>query len=97
MSKSLFIFAEIKPKPEHFHAVQQAIFGILKQTREEAGCLSFDLLEAPDKDALFLFEEWIDEASLNQHHEQPYTVNAANACKEWLAEPTRVVPMHRLA
>ncbi len=95
MSKSLFIFAEIKPKPEFFQAAQQAILGILERTRAEAGCVSFTLLEAPEKDMLYLFEEWTDQTALDQHHEQPYTLSVFEAYKEWLAEPPRILPMHK--
>jgi quinol monooxygenase YgiN len=96
MPNALFIFAEIKPKPEHFKDAQQAITGILDQTRAESGCRSFDLFEAPDQDTLYLFEEWQDQDALDQHHAQPYTSAVFKSYQGWLAEPPRILPLHSL-
>jgi quinol monooxygenase YgiN len=94
MPHSLFIFAEIKPKAEHFNDAQQAIIGILDQTRAEHGCRSFDLFESPDQTTLYLFEEWDDQNALDQHHTEPYTVAVFKAYQEWLAEPPRILPLN---
>jgi quinol monooxygenase YgiN len=94
MPSSLFIFAEIKPKPVYFKAAQQAIIDILDQTRAEIGCLAFNLFEAPDQGALYLFEEWQDQDALDHHHAQPYTVSVFEDYKEWLAQPPRILPLH---
>lgn len=94
MSDTLYIFAEIKPKPEHFSDAQQAILNILDKTRAEIGCLSFNLFEAPDQDALYLFEEWEDQSALDQHHAQPYTSAVFKAYEGWLAKPPRILPLN---
>ncbi|WP_299850912.1 putative quinol monooxygenase [uncultured Roseovarius sp.] len=96
MTNTLFVFAEIKPKPEHFNDAQQAIIGILDQTRAESGCRSFKLFEAPDQDRLYLFEEWQDQDALDQHHAQPYTAAVFKSYEEWLAEQPRILPLHGL-
>ena len=97
MSNSLFIFAEINPKPEHFKDAQQAITGILDQTRAECGCRSFNLFEAPDHDRLYLFEEWKDQDALDQHHAQPYKSAVFKSYEGWLAETPRILPLHGLS
>lgn len=94
MSESLFIFAEIKPKPEHFKDAQQAITDIFADTHAETGCLSLDLFEAPNQDTLYLFEEWADQNALDQHHDQPYSETVFKVYEGWLAEPPRIVHMH---
>jgi len=96
MTKSLFIFAEIKPKPEHFKDAQQAIIGILQDTRAEKGCVSFDLFSAPEDDTLYLFEEWADQDALDLHHAQPYTLAVFKAYESWLAQPPRILPMKNI-
>ncbi|MBB3993294.1 quinol monooxygenase YgiN [Sulfitobacter undariae] len=96
MSNALIIFAEITPKPEHFKDAQQAIIGILAQTRAESGCYSFKLFEAPDQDKLYLFEEWQDQDALDQHLAQPYTVAVFKSYEGWLAEPPRILPLRGL-
>lgn len=93
MSNPLFIFAEIKPKPEYFANAQQAIIDILDQTRSESGCRSFNLFEAPDRETLYLFEEWDDQNALDLHHAQPYTAAVFKSYESWLAEPPRILPL----
>ncbi len=93
MSKPLFIFAEIKPKPEHFDEAKKAIIGILKQTRAEKGCRSFDLFNSPDQSTLYLFEEWDDQNALDEHYAKPYIIEVFKAYENWLAEPPRILPL----
>lgn len=95
MPDSLFIFAEIKPKPEHFKDAQEAIISILNNTRAESGCRSFNLFEAPERDTLYLFEEWDNQSALDQHHAKPYTAAVFKSYKGWLKEPPRVLPLHK--
>ncbi|KZL20920.1 putative monooxygenase [Pseudovibrio axinellae] len=94
MLNSLFIFAEITPKPEHYKDAQQAIIGILERTRAEAGCLVFDLFQSPDQDTLYLYEKWTDQNALDQHHAQPYTAAVFKSYQTWLAKPPRILPMN---
>lgn len=96
MPNSLFIFAEIKPKPEFFKAAQQAIIGILNSTRAEDGCRSFNLFEGPDQDTLYLFEEWVDQNALDQHHAKPYTSAVFKSYEDWLAEPPSILPLNKV-
>lgn len=93
MQDTLFIFAEITPKPEHFEDAQQAIAGILEDTRAEKGCYQFDLFTAPDNQSLYLFEEWTDQQALDRHHAMPYTAAVFTSYQTWLAGPPRILPM----
>lgn len=94
MPDPLYILAEIEQKPEHFKDARQAIIGIMDQTRAESGCRSSKLLEAPDQTILYLFEEWQDQDTLDQHHTQPYAPAIFKAYEGWLAKPPRILPLH---
>jgi len=93
MSKSLFIFAEIKPKPEHYAEAKEAILGVLNLTRDEKGCRSFDLFNSPDQSTLYLYEEWDDQNALDEHYNKPYTAEVFKSYENWLAQPPRILPM----
>ncbi len=93
MAQSLFVFARIHPKPEHLTDARQAILGILSPTRAEEGCLSFDLFDGQDDGCLYLFEEWVNQAALDNHYAQDYTAKVFRAYEEWLAEPVTVTKM----
>ncbi len=93
MPKSLFIFAEIKPKSEHFEEAKKAIVSILTQTRAEEGCRSFNLFNSPDQSTLYLFEEWDDQTALDEHYAKPYIIEVFKAYEDWLTVPPRILPL----
>lgn len=93
----LFVFAKIRPKPEHHEKVRTALRGILEVTRAEPGCRRFDLLEADDGTAFHLAEEWDDKAALDRHYAQPYVQAVMPHYDVWLAEPLTVWRAYALA
>lgn len=92
---SLFVFAHITPKEEHFEDAKQAILGILDATREESGCLQFELHEDPVEKHLFLYEEWTDASALEEHYQKPYTSAVFESYQGWLAAPVDIVKMRK--
>ena len=91
----LFVFARTSPKHEHFEDAKQAILNILQKTREEPGCRQFELHENHSEKTLFLYEEWENEASLEEHYQKPYTSEVFEYYKEWLAAPVDIVKMSK--
>ena len=95
MSKqSLFVFAYITPKPEHFEDALSAVESIVDQTRAEAGCKQFSLYQALDHSCFYLFEEWVAQDALDSHYEQPYTKVVFEKYKDWLSCPPAIVKMN---
>ncbi len=90
---SLFVFARISPKVEHFEDAKNAILNILQQTREEPGCHQFELHENNSEKSLFLYEEWASESALDEHHQKPYALDVFESYKKWLSSPVEVVKM----
>lgn len=93
--KSLFVFARISPKGEHFDDAKLAILNILERTREEPGCRQFELHENKSDGNLFLYEEWESESALEGHYQEPYTSAVFESYKEWLSAPVEVVKMEK--
>ena len=96
MTKTLFGFAKISPKPEFFTDAQDAILDIVDITRAEPGCIQFTVLANADQGDIFLFEEWQDDAALKQHHAKPYTKAVMENYDHWLAQPLRFDTMAKL-
>lgn len=90
----LNLFVRITPKPQHFQDAKAAILSILKQTRDEEGCVQFTLLE--EKECLFLFEEWKSQEALDLHHRQTYTAAIFEQYQDWLARPIELTRMSRI-
>ncbi len=96
MTNSLFIFAQIKPKPEHYNDAKTAISGILAQTREEPGCLQFQLNEGLENDCLYLYEEWRNQAALDDHYAQSYIGSVFELYESWLAQPVSITRLSKV-
>ncbi|BDM83076.1 putative quinol monooxygenase [Acaryochloris marina] len=95
MSKqSLFVFACITPKPEHYVDALSAVESIVGQTRGEAGCKQFSLYQALNRSCFYLFEEWVTQDALDSHYEQPYTKAIFESYKNWLSCPPEILKMH---
>ena len=92
--QSLFVFACITPKSEHFEDALSAVESIIDRTRAEAGCKNFSLYQALDRSCFYLFEEWITQEALNTHYEKPYTKAIFEKYKTWLACPPEIRKMN---
>lgn len=85
----LNLVAFITPKPTHFGRCKQLLQGILQQTRQEQGCIRFELYETNQSERLVLVETFIDQDALDFHYAQPYTVEVfAQYEGALLCEPT---------
>jgi quinol monooxygenase YgiN len=93
MGPPLTIMARIRPRPEYHIEVKQSLQGLIGLTVKEEGCLTFDLYEGEDDGCLYLFEQFVDEASFRFHHEQDYTKSVFASYDLWLIEMPEV---HRM-
>ncbi len=92
----VILFAEIEPKPAHFVEALGAVEAILEKTRAEEGCLRFDFFTDVERQRLYLYEVWRDEAAFEFHHAQTYTRDVFHAYEGWLRRPPelkRMVPI----
>ena len=91
--QSLFVFACITPKPEHFEEALSAVESIVGRTRAEAGCKQFLLYQALDRSCFYLFEEWTAQDALDSHYGQPYTKAIFEKYEDWLSHPPEIAKM----
>ncbi|WP_435249985.1 putative quinol monooxygenase [Vibrio sp. nBUS_14] len=89
----LSVVAFITPKSEFYAECKQKAEGILTATREEAGCLRFELHENQAKDQLILVENWADQAALEEHYAQPYITPIFEFYKTALAQEPEIHKM----
>jgi len=67
-SKSITVGATFQAKPGKEDELKQALIGLLAPTRQEAGCINYDLHVLPEDPARFLFHEnWMSKAHLDAH------------------------------
>ena len=74
---SISVVAVITAKPGSEEAVREAMKGLVGPTREEEGCLSYDLSESSSAPGTFItVEEWRDPSDLDQHMETEHIQGA---------------------
>ena len=74
MSKSsLTVVATFQARSGKESELRAALIGLVTPTRKEAGCLNYDVLQAVDDPAKFLFHEnWTSKAHLDAHLQSPH-------------------------
>ena len=67
-AKSLTVIATFQARPGKEAELKKALIGLVAPTRQEAGCLNYDLHISPEDPAKFLFHEnWTSQAALDAH------------------------------
>jgi quinol monooxygenase YgiN len=86
--KQVTVVVRMKAKTGMEVRVRQELLNLLKPTRAERGCINFDIHQAPNDPALFLFHEnWVSEEDLKRHFETPHIKRWIEEAKALLAEP----------
>jgi quinol monooxygenase YgiN len=90
-AKPLTVIAQFKAKPGKESLVRQELLSLLAPSRKDAGCLNYDLHQAPDNPAPFLFHEnWTSKAHLDQHLQKPNLQAVLARVGQLVAEPPQI-------
>ncbi|MBC8095006.1 MAG: antibiotic biosynthesis monooxygenase [Akkermansiaceae bacterium] len=74
--KTLTVIAAFEARPGKEAELRTALIGLVAPTRQEAGCLNYDLHISPENPAKFLFHEnWMSQAALDAHMQTPHIQN----------------------
>lgn len=86
--KKLYIVAKFMAKPGLEEAVRQELSSLLKPTRAEAGCISYDCHQSQENPAIFIFYEiWKNREELDKHLGMPYLQALLGKVDELFAVP----------
>jgi len=97
-AKSLTVVARIKAKPGKEDQVRQELLSLVGPSRKDVGCLNYDLHQALDNPAMFLFHEnWTSEAHLEQHLQKPDLQAALARVGQMAAEPPQITLWKKIA
>jgi quinol monooxygenase YgiN len=90
-AKTLTVLAQIKAKPGAEGQVRQELLSLVAPSRQDAGCINYDLHQAQDNPALFLFHEnWASKAHLDAHLQKPDLQAVLARVGQMAAEPPQV-------
>ena len=71
--KTLTVVAIFQARPGKEADLRAVLLAMLAPTRQEAGCLNYDLHASPDDPAKFLFHEnWASQAALDAHFQSSH-------------------------
>ncbi|MBX3615950.1 putative quinol monooxygenase [Nitrosomonas sp.] len=92
MSKeTIRVIAEITARVDKVAAVEAILKKIIVPTRQENGCLSYQLFRRRNHTAEFLFiEEWTDEKAVDAHFKTPHLQEALNQVTPLLAKAPNI-------
>jgi quinol monooxygenase YgiN len=89
--KTLTVVATIRAKPGKEAALRQELLALIPSTRKEPGCINYDLHQAVDNPAHFLFHEnWTSKQHLDDHLARPHLQAFPAKAPELLAEPPQI-------
>ncbi|KDN54569.1 putative quinol monooxygenase [Flavobacterium seoulense] len=82
------ITAIIKSKKENIEKVTEMVQHIVRETRNEAACIRYDL--HCTENVFIIWEEWTDQAGLDIHNSQQYLIDFIAESEDLLAAPIQV-------
>jgi quinol monooxygenase YgiN len=90
-ANSLTVVAQIKAKPGKEAEVRQELLSLVAPSRKDPGCVNYDLHQALDNPALFMFHEnWTSEAHLERHLQKPDLQAVLARVKQLTADPPQI-------
>lgn len=85
----IYVVATLELKPNSFDAAVKAATPCVEETRQEDGCISYDLhQDVMDKSKLVFVERWRDMAALKAHFTAPHLLAWRNKAADLVAKST---------
>lgn len=96
--KTITVVATFVARPGKETELRNALVGLVSPTRQENGCLNYDLHVAADNPARFLFHEnWTTKAALDVHLQSPHIQALLPRLDDLCAAPPEIVIWDRIA
>lgn len=90
----LHVVATIPARPEAVDQIRSALQTLATATREEEGCLAYELFESASAPGVFVtLERWRDQADLDAHLQTPHIAAAFAAADGLLAGDVAIHPL----
>ena len=97
MQSKVTVIAYHRAKPGKEKELREALLAVCAPTRNEKGCINYDLHVSPDDPALLVFHEnWVTKADLDAHLQSPHINAFRRIAPDLLAEPPNITLWSRL-
>ena len=85
------VVARIKARPGMEEEVRKELLALVAPTTKERGCITYDLHQAADDKARFMFyENWCSREDLEEHLGKPHLISFLDKADRLLAEPVEI-------
>ena len=96
--KTVTVVATFAARPGKETELRNALIALVSPTRQEKGCLNYDLHILPNQPGRFLFHEnWTDQASLDAHLQSPHIQALLPRVDELCLAAPEIVVWERIA
>jgi quinol monooxygenase YgiN len=90
-AQSLTVVATLKARPGKESRLREELLALIGTTRQEPGCLNYDLHQATDDSGRFLFHEnWTSQQHLDDHLARPHLQAFLAKAGDLLAGPPEI-------
>lgn len=90
-SKKVTVVALFRAKPDKIEQACQVLTALLEPTRQEQGCINYDLHQNTDDPCRFVFyENWTSSADLDNHAKSDHLKVMRDQADELFADPIDV-------
>lgn len=92
------VVAQVRAKAESVEAVKRACLALVAPSRAEKGCLNYDLYQASDDPALFIFyENWESLQDIDRHLQTSHALAFDEETAGLLAEEETITYLQKIA
>lgn len=96
-SATVRVVSRLVGKPHRARELRLLAEGLVKPTRAEPGCISYELLHSVDNPAEFVFiEEWSDARAADRHMASTHIQRALERVGDLLEDPADIRPYRLL-
>lgn len=90
-AKSLTVVATLNATPGQEATLRRELLALIAPSRQDAGCVNYDLHQAVDNPGHFLFHEnWTSKQHLDDHLARPHLKAFLAKAGDLLAEPPQI-------
>ena len=89
--EKIVLVARLKVKKEMVEEAKKVALSLVEVSREEEGCVNYDLHQAIDDETVFVWHEvWANKSALDAHFAMPYFTEFFAKVEEVAAEPPQI-------
>ena len=91
MRTGLSVIAYITAKAGHQDRVREALLDLVAQTRNEEGCINYDLHQSQENDSEFaIYENWVKADDLDAHAKSAHLQAFTRIARDLLERPAEI-------